>query len=58
MVIDSMVKIEEHIQKMNDIKNQINNATGKRKNDLLRCYHRMQKQLLECNMYLEKKVIR
>lgn len=53
-----MVKIEEHIQKMNDIKSQINNATGKRKNDLLRCYHRMQKQLSECNMYLEKKVIK
>jgi hypothetical protein len=52
-----MVKTEEHILKMENIKKQADNSKGKQKLQLIKCYHRMQKQLLECNMYLAKKVI-
>jgi len=48
-----MVKIQEHIDRMNEIKRQADNAIGKRKLQLMKCYHRMQKQLSECKMYLE-----
>lgn len=50
-----MVKIEEHIKKMKDIKSQADNSKGKKKLQLMKCYHRMEKQLLECNMYLKRR---
>ena len=51
-----MVKIEEHLLKMENIKRQADNSMGKKKLQLMKCYHRLQKELLECNMYLAKKV--
>lgn len=47
-----MVNIEEHINKMNLVKKQINNSKGKQKLQYIKCLHRLQKQLSECNMYL------
>lgn len=52
-----MVNIQEHILKMKNIKRQANNCKGKKKLELLKCYHRLKKQLLECNMYLSKEVM-
>jgi hypothetical protein len=54
---NNMVKIEEHIKKMNDIKKQADNSKGNKKLQLLKCYHRLQKQLLEYKMY-QKGVIK
>lgn len=53
-----MIKIEEHILKMENIKKQADNSKGNKKLQLMKCYHRLQKQLLECNMYLAKRVIK
>jgi hypothetical protein len=52
-----MSGLEEHILKMENIKKQADNSKGIQRLQLMKCYHRMQKELLECNMYLEKKVI-
>lgn len=48
-----MVKKEEHIQKMEDIKRQADNSYGRKKLELMKCYHRLQKQLLQCNLYIK-----
>lgn len=48
-----MVKIEEHKQKMIDILLQANNSKGKKKQQLMKCYHRLQKELLQCNLYIK-----
>ena len=48
-----MVKIQEHKQKMREIKEQAYNSTGKRKKQLMKCYHRLQKQLTQCEYYLK-----
>lgn len=48
-----MVRIQEHIERMIEIKKQADNAIGNRKLQLMKCYHRMQKQLSECKIYLE-----
>lgn len=47
-----MVKIEEHKQKMEDIKRQADNSYGKKKLQLMKCYHRMLKELQVCERYL------
>ena len=47
-----MVKIDEHIQKMEEIKRQADNSYGRKKLELMKCYHRLQKQLEVCNRYL------
>ena len=52
-----MVNTKEHIEKMNNIKKQADNSKGNKKLQLLKCYHRLQKQLLECKMY-QKGVIK
>ena len=57
MEMDNMVNTKEHIEKMNNIKKQADNSKGNKKLQLLKCYHRLQKQLLECKMY-QKGVIK
>ena len=49
-----MVKIQEHIDKIKKIKKHISNSKGKQKLQYIKCLHRLQKQLSECYMYLEK----
>lgn len=47
-----MIKIEEHKNKMALIKKQANEAKGSRRLQLIKCYHRMQKELKQCQMYM------
>ena len=49
-----MVKIQEHIYRINEIKKHISNSKGKQKQQYIKCLHRLQKQLSECNMYLSR----
>ena len=49
-----MVKIQEHIDKINEIKKHISNSKGKQRKQYIKCLHRLQKQLSECYMYLQK----
>lgn len=49
-----MVKIQEHIDKINEIKKYISDSEGKQKLQYIKCLHRLQKQLSECNMYLSR----
>ena len=49
-----MVKIQEHINKINEIKKHINNSKGQQRKQYIKCLHRLQKQLNECNMYLSR----
>lgn len=49
-----MVKIQEHIDKINEIKEHINNSKGKQKLQYIKFLHRLQKQLKECNIYLSR----
>jgi hypothetical protein len=49
-----MVKIQEHIDKINEIKQHINNSKGKQKLEYIKCLHRLEKQLKQCKLYLEK----
>lgn len=50
-----MVKLDEHIKKMNNIKAQVDKSKGKQKLQLMKCLHRMQKELLQCQLNLEMK---
>ena len=52
-----MVKVQEHLDKINEIKQHINNSKGKQKLNYIKCLHRLHKQLKECNMYLSKEVM-
>lgn len=47
-----MVKIQAHINKINEIKEHISNSKGNQKLQYIKFLHRLQKQLNECNMYL------
>lgn len=47
-----MVKIEEHKTRMAVIKQQADKAKGKQRLQLLKCYHRMQKELKQCQIYM------
>ena len=49
-----MVKIQEHIDKINEIKKHISNSKGKQKLQYIKYLHKLQKQLSECNMYLSR----
>jgi hypothetical protein len=49
-----MVKIEEHKNKMQEIKKQANRSKGRQRLQLLKCYHRMQKELLQCQMFINE----
>lgn len=42
-----MVRVEEHIQKIQTVKEQLKTATGYRKADLSRCLKRLNKELAE-----------
>jgi hypothetical protein len=53
MEINNMVKIEEHIEKMNEIKKHINNSKGNQRKQYIKCLHRLEKELLMCKMYLK-----
>lgn len=48
-----MVKLEEHIVKINNIKMQADKSEGRKKKQLLKCYHRLCKELLQCYIYTE-----
>ena len=50
-----MVKIEEHLDKMEEIKRHINNSKGIQRKQYIKCLHRLQKQLRECKMYLKQR---
>ena len=52
-----MVKIQECLDKINEIKQHINNSKGKQKLNYIKCLHRLQKQLKEYNMYISKEVM-
>ena len=45
---------QEHIDKIKKIKKHISDSKGKQKLQYIKCLHRLQKQLKECNMYLER----
>ena len=49
-----MVKIQEHKNKMEDIKRQVNKSKGRQRLQLLKCYHRMQKELLQCQIFMNE----
>lgn len=49
-----MVKIQEHIDKINNIKQHINNSKGQQKKQYIKCLHRLQKELNLCELYLKK----
>lgn len=51
-----MVKLDEHVAKMNNIKIQADKSKGQQKLQLLKCYHKMQKQLLQCQLYLNNEM--
>lgn len=46
-----MVKIQEHINKINEIKKHINNSKGNQKKQYIKCLHRLQKELAQCYIY-------
>jgi len=50
-----MVKINEHLKKIEIIKKDINNSKGEKKRQLIKCLHRLQKELKQCYLYLEAK---
>lgn len=49
-----MVKIEEHKAKMKEIQKHIDNSKGIQRKKYIKCYHKLLKQLKECQMYLNK----
>ena len=53
-----MVKIEEHIQKINEIKKHINNSKGTQKKQFIKCLNRMQKELKQCQIYMNNEMIK
>lgn len=47
-----MVKIQEHINKINQVKNQIANSKGNKRYQLIKHLHRLQKELKIANYYI------
>lgn len=47
-----MVKIDEHINKINEIKKHIKNSKGKQKRQYIKCLNRLLKQSAECYLNL------
>lgn len=43
-----MVKVDDFIVKMKSIKQQADKSKGRQKQQLLKCYHRMLKDLAQC----------
>lgn len=50
-----MVKVEEHINKIEEIKKHISNSQGKQRKQYLKCLHRLQKEAAQCYLYLNGK---
>ena len=48
-----MVKVQEHIDKINEIKKHINNSKGEQKIQYIKCLHKLEKELALCKIYLE-----
>jgi len=48
-----MIKMQEHIDKMKEIKKHIENTKGKQKLQYIKCLHKLNKQLIECKIYLK-----
>ena len=49
-----MVKIQEHIDKINGIKQHINNSKGIQRKQYIKCLHRLEKELKQCRLYLKE----
>ena len=47
-----MVKIEEHKKKIAEIKKHIENSKGNQKKQYIKCLHRLEKELYQCQLYL------
>ena len=47
-----MVKIDKHIEKIEEIKKHISNSKGNQKKQYIKCLHKLQKQALECYLNL------
>lgn len=43
-----MVKVQEHIEKMQEIQKHINNSRGKQKLQYIKCLHKLKKELKMC----------
>ena len=50
-----MVRIQEHEQRMMEIRKQAEASQGRKQKELMKCYHRMQKQLNQCNIYIAER---
>ena len=50
-----MVRVQEHEQRMMEIKKQAEASQGRKQKELMKCYHRMQKQLNQCNIYIAER---
>ena len=48
-----MVKIEEHKKKIEEIKEHIRNSKGNQKKQFIKCLHRLEKELKQCQIYIE-----
>lgn len=53
-----MVKIEEHKKKIEEIKNHISNSRGNQKRQYIKCLHRLEKELNECQLYISNEIKR
>jgi hypothetical protein len=51
----AMVKIQEHLKKMEEIRMHINNSKGNQRKQFIKCLHRLQKELRQCELYLNAK---
>ena len=49
-----MINIQEHIDKINEIKKHIYNSKGKQKLQYIKCLHRLEKELALCKIYLKR----
>lgn len=49
-----MIKIKEHLLKIEEIKKQINNSKGNQKRQYIKHLHRLQKEFDICNNYLNE----
>jgi hypothetical protein len=49
-----MIKVEEHKQKIKEIKTKVNQSQGIQRKQYLKCLHRLQKELLQCKLYLQE----
>ena len=49
--------IEEHMNKIKEIKHHISNSRGKKKLQYIKCLHKLQKELNQYRLYTQKEVI-